>query len=765
MYPRPPLTTVHVAGLTEDLCGAARPTHFDGVTTVVDEALLDRRAVSRAYFGRKDAQQLAVVRRMTADLDLPVEVVGCPLVREADGLALSSRNAYLSPERTRAPHRCSPERCAAAAEAVEAASAIRSVIVDIVRSAVATRAARRRSSTSKSATPTICARSTRSTARCCSHLRPASGPPASSTTSASRSGRRGRHGRSSGVRARRMTADPRLAVGSSLVYDVLVLGSGVAGLTTALARRGAGMSVLVLTKGELSHSATRYAQGGVAAALGEPDSPDLHLADTLAAGAGLCDVDAVHVLVTEVPTACGELAELGAQFDTDDARRRRELLLAREGGHSLARVVHAGGDATGAEIERALVAAVEPRRRSRSAKAGSRSSCSSTAGAAPGVLALGPTATVERAGHRHRARDRRCRPVLRGHHEPDAVDRRRHRAGAAARASRAPTSSSCSSIPTALHHPSMPRPLLSEALRGEGAVLRDGDGVAFMAGVHPLADLAPRDVVARAIHAAHARDRHRPRLARRHDDRRLPEHASRRSGARARRVGLDPTRGLAAGRAGRALPLGRRRHRPRRRDDAAAPVVVRRGRVQRRARREPARVELAARRPGVRPPRRRGDRRRARTGPEPTGAMAGRARRSADRSRAPIRVVPPATGAATDPDAVAARSQRTMSADCGVVRDADGLRARGRDARATRDARRRPPARTVATLRGAQPAARVARRSSRRRTAREESRGAHTRADFPETSDALLRRFVAAAATATPAFVAAAGASRRERTS
>jgi len=96
MYPRRPLTTVHVGDLTSDLCGAARPTHFDGVTTVVAK-LFAIVGPCAAFFGRKDAQQLAVVTRMADDLNLPVAVIGCPIVREADGLAMSSRNAYLAP--------------------------------------------------------------------------------------------------------------------------------------------------------------------------------------------------------------------------------------------------------------------------------------------------------------------------------------------------------------------------------------------------------------------------------------------------------------------------------------------------------------------------------------------------------------------------------------------------------------------------------------------------------------------------------------------
>jgi pantoate--beta-alanine ligase len=115
MYPEPTVTTVHVAGLTEGLCGVARPTHFDGVTTVVAK-LFSIVGPCTAYFGRKDFQQLVVVRRMTADLDLPVQVVGCPVVREHDGVAMSSRNAYLSTdERRRARGLFAGLRAAAAA--------------------------------------------------------------------------------------------------------------------------------------------------------------------------------------------------------------------------------------------------------------------------------------------------------------------------------------------------------------------------------------------------------------------------------------------------------------------------------------------------------------------------------------------------------------------------------------------------------------------------------------------------------------------------
>ncbi len=137
--------------------------------------------------------------------------------------------------------------------------------------------------------------------------------------------------------------------------DVIVVGSGIAGLTTALQVRTFGLSVLLVTKARVDEGSTKWAQGGIAAALGPGDSPDQHEKDTLDAGAGLCDVAAVKVLVSEGPDAVRRLIERGASFDLEESG---EIALTREGGHHRNRIVHAGGDATGAEVSRALLAAV-----------------------------------------------------------------------------------------------------------------------------------------------------------------------------------------------------------------------------------------------------------------------------------------------------------------------------------------------------------------------------------------------------------------------
>jgi L-aspartate oxidase len=283
--------------------------------------------------------------------------------------------------------------------------------------------------------------------------------------------------------------------------DVLVLGSGVAGLTAARTAAEAGLSVTVLTKGELASSATRYAQGGVAAALSPSDSPELHYSDTLSAGGGLCDAEAVRVLVNEGPARLRELMALGAAFDRDgDGSADAPLALAREGGHSLARVVHAGGDATGHEVERALVVATAAHPRVSVEEGWLALSLHIEGGRVAGVAGI-PAGAAAPA-------------VMRASHVVLAC-------GGAGQLYSVTTNPSLSTgdgvaialaagaavadiefmqfHPTALHHPVMPRPLLSEALRGEGAVLRDDAGVTFMAAEHPLADLAPRDVVSRAI--------------------------------------------------------------------------------------------------------------------------------------------------------------------------------------------------------------------------------------------------------------------------
>lgn len=270
-----------------------------------------------------------------------------------------------------------------------------------------------------------------------------------------------------------------------------MLGSGVAGLSAAVrAAELHGMRVGVLTKAELQQATTRWAQGGVAAVLGgDPDSTDLHLADTLAAGAGLCDVDAVRVLVDEGPPRVNELIALGAAFDRD---ADGHLQLAREGGHSLPRIVHAGGAATGAEIERTLVDAVRESVRVVHEETFALDLIVD-AGRCRGVVAADAT------GGRIEVRATNVLVATGGYGQLFAVTTNPGEAtgdgvAMALRAGVAVADIEFEQFhPTALHHPAMPRPLLSEALRGHGALLRDANGERF------VDELLSRDKVSRAI--------------------------------------------------------------------------------------------------------------------------------------------------------------------------------------------------------------------------------------------------------------------------
>jgi L-aspartate oxidase len=274
----------------------------------------------------------------------------------------------------------------------------------------------------------------------------------------------------------------------------LVVGSGVAGLHTAWRASQHG-EVLLLTKRSLFDSATAYAQGGIAAALGAGDSPTLHRQDTLAAGAALCDAAAVQVLVEEGPARVRQLQTAGAQFDLDP---KGELLLGREAAHSTNRIVHAHGDQTGAEVARTLIARVRASRRIRVLERARvldlivvRGECvgvrASVAGKAQEIIA---DATVLATGG--------CGQVYRYTTNPVVAT-----GDGFAIAHRADVTLADMEFvqfhPTALDTPENPLALISEAVRGEGAVLVNERGERFMVKVHKLAELAPRDVVARAI--------------------------------------------------------------------------------------------------------------------------------------------------------------------------------------------------------------------------------------------------------------------------
>ena len=304
-----------------------------------------------------------------------------------------------------------------------------------------------------------------------------------------------------------MTAGRLLAPepGWTTSTDVVVVGSGIAGLTAALHAAGHA-DVLLVTKVLVDDGSTRWAQGGVAAALAPDDSPEDHLQDTLVAGVGLCDVEAVRVLCTEGPARLRELVALGAAFDRDASG---ELALTREGGHHRDRIVHAGGDATGAEVQRALVAAVKQHPRIRLVEHALVLDLLRTAdgraagitlhvlgeGTQDGVGAVHARAVVLATGGMGQVFSSTTNPAV---STGDGV-------ALALRAGAAVADLEFVQFhPTALYlgaGATGQQPLISEAMRGEGAFLVDLDGKRVITvDDHPLADLAPRDVVAKAIH-------------------------------------------------------------------------------------------------------------------------------------------------------------------------------------------------------------------------------------------------------------------------
>ena len=287
--------------------------------------------------------------------------------------------------------------------------------------------------------------------------------------------------------------------------DVVVVGSGIAGVATALRVRDAvpAATVLLVTKSLLDDGSTRWAQGGIAAALGPGDTPEQHLRDTITAGAGLCNEDAVSALVTEGPDAVRWLMEIGATFDTEPGG---PLALTKEGGHLRRRIAHAGGDATGAEISRALLAALEESGVEAIEHAMSLDLLPNVNGGVAGLTlhvigegeedgvgAVHAPVVVLATGGLGQVFSATTNPQV-STGDGTALGLR---AGAEA-----------TDLEFVQFHPTVlwlghgargRQPLVSEAVRGEGAFLVDQAGHRFMTGLHPLADLAPRDVVAKAI--------------------------------------------------------------------------------------------------------------------------------------------------------------------------------------------------------------------------------------------------------------------------
>ncbi|CAG7656380.1 L-aspartate oxidase [Paenibacillus allorhizosphaerae] len=276
--------------------------------------------------------------------------------------------------------------------------------------------------------------------------------------------------------------------------DVIVIGAGIAGLFTAL-KAAENHKVLMVTKKSLLDSNTRYAQGGIAAVISDEDSPDYHRQDTLIAGAGLCSSDAVDVLVHEGPAGVNDLIRMGTEFDMEDGH----YALTKEGAHSQRRILHAQGDATGAEIVRALSEKTKQDENIEVWDDHFVIDLITEDGECFGALVQKPdghkifvraNATILCSGGAGQLYRYTTNPEIA---TADGISIA-YRAGANIR-----DVEFIQFHPTSLCYPGAPRFLISEAVRGEGAVLRNINGERFMEKYHPQLELAPRDVVARAI--------------------------------------------------------------------------------------------------------------------------------------------------------------------------------------------------------------------------------------------------------------------------